>query len=874
MLFVALLGCGAAADSPPPATSAPHFAPEMRNPPRVRLTVRETAGVARSGEIVHNGVPLPREAGVRDPGRLAVVDASGRPVPADFQVLARWNAGLADREAPIQWLLVGFPASVGARKSAVYELVTDGSVKNPAPDTPLSLRRDGDRVTVETGAATFRLGGDAGAPFDEIRAGDRRLVSGGAMTLTTSGNPGKTGGHPARRRTWIEHAGPLWAAVVVQGAYDLPPVGKGGFGSVRRYVFTAGSPAVLLEQSVAWEGNLACQGCIVQKDGTPNGVRIERARDALALDLGQGARTATVIGRFAAPALERTLASGETAWVRQRLRPRRDAPQRFEVAAGPAHADGERADGGVLAISGPAGTVAAALDHPQDYEPQAVRLLEDGRLALDFADDSLWLAHHQGMFARMAVAALPPGKPARADLDRLVWAPLDRPLRAWPDAAWWNGSRAVGEIPAGKLPGGLAAYDDLVPAVLAKTVDEVRAEGLEGLMTFGLFPRYWGRWGSPEVACKQDPTPAEPWDDAFWCGTWTDYHNTLATAPLWAMRSGEVEWLDELSFPGARRMLHTQIMQCAPDDPWFYCGQAPAGYAGYRVDFNSSHAYFENLFLYYWLSGDSTVVATLRRGGDSMRRRMCAQREHGGAACAADVAPDKEGFTGRVGSQWLAALRFLGLASDDASFLDDWRSGFARALTHQYVEVRKGDRSYGFLGKQAPGKNGNTFLAGPIWMNAFYDAEGLYRLEVDTGDAALGDPPLRPSHVIAAVARTLTTLEPQAAGATASCGGWPQRLSVTWTGSRVGGTLGDLAPDGRELFGPERAGMAALLVRAGQDAGDPELLAAGKELVRYVLSASKGESVPLGKLQGQYLTRLHAAVARLARAEEKPERSK
>ena len=90
------------------------------------------------------------------------------------------------------------------------------------------------------------------------------------------------------------------------------------------------------------------------------------------------------------------------------------------------------------------------------------------------------------------------------------------------------------------------------------------------------------------------------------------------------MRSGEVDWLDELAFPGALRTLNTQIMQCGPDEKWFYCGQAPTGYDAYRADFNSSHAYFENLFLYYWLTGDSTVVDLVRRGGDDMRRLFCA----------------------------------------------------------------------------------------------------------------------------------------------------------------------------------------------------------------------------------------------------------
>ena len=95
------------------------------------------------------------------------------------------------------------------------------------------------------------------------------------------------------------------------------------------------------------------------------------------------------------------------------------------------------------------------------------------------------------------------------------------------------------------------------------------------------------------------------------------------------MRTGEVEWLDEIGFPGALRTLHTQIMQCSPTERWFYCGQSPTGYGAYRTDFNSSHAYFENLYLYYWLTGDQTVIDILQRGGDSMRRWMCPQRGAG-----------------------------------------------------------------------------------------------------------------------------------------------------------------------------------------------------------------------------------------------------
>ena len=826
---LALLACA-------PPESLSFSGEELKRPApaaRIPLTVRETAGIARTAEVLSTGIPLSRSLDVRDTRWLAVADPSGKPVPADFRLLARWNAGLEDRSAPIQWVLVTFPATVGSKQSAVYSLSVDGSLTNPPPPAPMSLKQTGDRIVVDTGAAVFSLGGDS--LFDEVRVRDTPLVTGSEMSLATRE---KAGRHSEIRKVRVEHAGPLSAVVVVEGAYDLPPVGKGGFGSLRRYSFTAGSPTAIVRQAVSWEGSLGCNGCVAAKDGTPNGVRIERVRDTLSLSLGEGERMATVVGdREAAE-----VSGSGPAWVRQLQRPDRHARLRFEAAAGAKKAQGDKADGGMLAVSGASGSVAVALNHLHRYEPQGLQLLPDGRLAVDLADGPAWLAHHQGMFATFAVSALP-ARPARADLDRLLWAPLNRPLRAWPEAAWFAKTDAVGEFPVGPLPRGLAGYDRVIRDTLERTVEETDAQGIAGLMTFGVYPRYWGGKVQGDLTCKNDPSP-EAWDDLFWCGRWTDYHNTLSTVPVWAMRTGEVEWLDELAAPGALRTLHTQIMQCAPGDSWFYCGQAPAGYGGYRSDFNSSHAYFDNLYLHYWLTGDSTVVETLRRGGDTMRRHMCED-----LPCAADDPPGKASFTGRVAGQWLAALRFLGLASGDASFLDDWRTGVARAVTHQYLEVERGGKRYGFYGK---GKvEGTSYETGPMWVVGFYDGERLYRLMRDTGDAPVGDPPVRPSHVLEALARSIVEFETRE---------WPRQLNVAFQGNR----LGEVTPVGRPLYGPERSGTAALLVRAGQISGDKELLEAGREIVEFALAEAARDRAPLGKLNGQYLSRLHAAVARLA----------
>ena len=167
------------------------------------------------------------------------------------------------------------------------------------------------------------------------------------------------------------------------------------------------------------------------------------------------------MGDFKSAALEGALPEGQAAAVRQLLRERRSAPLRFEALVAGERRQGARADGGMLAASGPAGSLAVGLNHMHRYEPQALRLLEDGRLAVDLVDDKAWLANHQGLFATFALTALP-GAAKRGDLDRLLWAPLNRPLRAWPDAAWFTASEAVDEVPAKTLPKALASYDGLI----------------------------------------------------------------------------------------------------------------------------------------------------------------------------------------------------------------------------------------------------------------------------------------------------------------------------------------------------------------------------------------------------------------------------
>lgn len=792
------------------------------------LNVRETAGVGRAGEVVRSGIPLPRTMGQLSTDNLRIVDAGGAAVPAQFKVLARWNAGRSDAAAPIQWLLVSFPATVGANGTASYRLIA-GS--NPAPPVPLRLTRTGNRVVVDTGAAVFTIDGGASSLFEEIRVGGAALVTGGALTARVDGADGR---YTAPRAVTIEDAGPLSAVVLVEGTYDLPSIS-----SQRRYVFTAGSATALVRQSLAWEGR-RCDGAGVVTCGSGiNAVRMQRVRNTL--NVGTAAAAVRIIGARGSAAVQ----TSAPASLAQRLRATRTSPRRYEIGA----ATGEKADGALLS----AGTLSIALDHMHEYEPQALHALADGSLAIDTVAEQTWLGARQALFATMAVGV-------GADAGREVWAPLNHPLRAWPDAAAFAKSEAVDPFPAGRVSPEHEQYDTAVRRVLEATVARREELGLHGLMTFGLYPRIWGNpIYSDEVQCGDDPTPGEAWDDLYWCGTWTDYHNTSYTAAVRAMRTGETEWLDAITKPAALRMLYTQIFQCAPGDPYFYCGQAPAGYGGYRADFNSSHAYFDNLQLYYWLTGDSAVVDTLRRGSRTMREYLCSRRP--GAACQPHDAPIDEwaNLTGRVASQWAGTFRFVGLAADDqmgdASYLDDYRMTLARAVTQQYVAPG----SYGFLlSGWRPVTASGRVTSDQLWMTALYDMKNLDRLRRDTNDAPIGDPPIRPSEVIAAYGRAIAAYAPSA--------GWPNSLDVTWSGPRVGGTILSVAatPGGGDpfLYDTGRSTLAGPLALAARF--DPALEPFARDLTRFAIDASLADPSPLGKLQGEYLARLHAAVAELA----------
>ncbi len=143
----------------------------------VPLTVAEPEGVARTGEPVTFGVPLPKGL-IQNTSRLVLRGPAGNTVPSAFRVANRWPA-----DGSVQWVHCDFFADVAAGNKSVYRLqLSNTSAPVPRPPAELTVSQTPDRVTVNTGPVEFtvpRTGPLLDAPglkaFDAVLRSDERI---------------------------------------------------------------------------------------------------------------------------------------------------------------------------------------------------------------------------------------------------------------------------------------------------------------------------------------------------------------------------------------------------------------------------------------------------------------------------------------------------------------------------------------------------------------------------------------------------------------------------------------------------------------------------------------------------------------------------
>jgi hypothetical protein len=201
-------------ESPLPPPPPPPPLPQHDVP----ITVKDAAGVGATDTPMTAVVPLPYGQ-YQNTSTFRLVDASGAPVPAQFEVVNRWWA----RDGSLRHVAVHFDATVGANGATVYTFQTNGA--GPTPAKPVAVSEAADSITVDTGPLRFTVRKSGFNLLDEVWLdgnGDGSFTA--AERVVAPGSPGAvfTGRLDVQRdsdrtglRIDVEESGPVRAVLRV-----------------------------------------------------------------------------------------------------------------------------------------------------------------------------------------------------------------------------------------------------------------------------------------------------------------------------------------------------------------------------------------------------------------------------------------------------------------------------------------------------------------------------------------------------------------------------------------------------------------------------------------------------------------------------------
>ena len=206
----------------------------------IPLTVTEPAGVARQGEPISGGIPLP-------PGKVAKGQAFAVRTADGRELACQTLPLVVDPDGSLRWVLVDFQDDLAAGGTNRYVLAT---AESPAkPKRSLQVTDGPDGVTVDTGPVQWTISRTAPfGLFSAVRAGGKDVIQGGSVTYT-DGLTGTTYPAGVPEFVKVEYAGPMRATVAVRGPFVGDKANR--FQYVARVTAWAGSSRVHVKYSLA-----------------------------------------------------------------------------------------------------------------------------------------------------------------------------------------------------------------------------------------------------------------------------------------------------------------------------------------------------------------------------------------------------------------------------------------------------------------------------------------------------------------------------------------------------------------------------------------------------------------------------------------------
>lgn len=811
----------------------------------VQLTAIETQGVARTSEMVHNGVPLAKSDNVTDSSTLVIWDGSNA-VPATFDVLARWGGGKDDDAKPIKWVLVSFPASVTASGTSTYRLRDFGTPA--APLGTLTVTDGATAITVNTGSAEFVVSETAFTAFDSIAVGGNAIASGNGGSQTTINGQAAASANPPT--VTIERQNAHYVCIKAVGTYANTPVGVSNPQPIHyrlRYEFFAGSPTVVVTHKYSWPSGYGMSG-----SGT---AVVDNISFALPDMVGL-----TTTDAYATSSINYTGVTGQAVSVSQDRRALFADDHQATVTSGASNQTTQFATHPAVISRTGNGDLVATIGNLKFYEPQRIAADAAGKITLNAMAAQHTLYEMMGSWSRYGIGALVSGA-TFTDIHAQAIAPVEHRLMALPDPAYLATSGVDGYL---ANPSSATTEVDDWNTKLQTIADYTRTwmqtEKFHGLLTWGTSVRLPTETGS-----------GTGWDKLFEGATMTDYHNAWRQMTHYGLSYQDPDALSDFGFPAARRMLHTQGFQVDDySNPYTtYMGWSPAGYQRFRFDTNSSHSYLENLYLYYYLTGDLEVVEFLEVGADT--RDDWYTRDAGELNDQTQEDASWAACKGRVFYQTASTFDFLGHAGE-SRYLDDWRHMYNHATTRCILMLDDAGQERGFWVNHDEQTSGVD--QGQTWMDSLYTMEGLYRLWLEYGDIQLGENNFEISRVVGAMARSFwdynRTLDPGGHGLSPSdgtwAGAWSNSVLINFTGDPVGGSITSVthnqwnSTSDMHLYSAGKVSVAAAIVKAGVITGDNSLKQNGFDGLTWAMGIGNLANTPLAKTPGIAMSRWSDAV--------------
>jgi hypothetical protein len=160
----------------------------------IELVVEEAAGVDRSGWPVTFGVPFAKGQ-LKSADQLGIVTADGKALAQENRVVANWP------DESIKW--VHFDSQVDLPKNSKQTFRIEEKGANEIKlSAKLNVKKEGDGVSVDTGAISFNLSPNGGGVLENVRLANGETISKGGNHKLSFVEQAPTPNPPEKRGNW------------------------------------------------------------------------------------------------------------------------------------------------------------------------------------------------------------------------------------------------------------------------------------------------------------------------------------------------------------------------------------------------------------------------------------------------------------------------------------------------------------------------------------------------------------------------------------------------------------------------------------------------------------------------------------------------